>query len=229
MLYPEDELLPISALQHLAFCERQAALIHLEGEWQENKLTVEGHGLHERVHEADTEQKDNLLILRGLRVRSLALGLVGAIDLLELRPLSEGNTGGMVLSGHTGRYQPYIVEYKRGRPKKDHCDEIQLCAQALCLEEMTGAQLTQSAFFYGQPRRRLDIVLSPELRAETAKLAIRLHELMASNTMPPPEFTPRCYGCSLIETCLPEMPRKPDSVNAYMKKQIAEVAREETS
>jgi CRISPR-associated exonuclease Cas4 len=228
-VYTEDDLLPISALQHLAFCERQAALIHLEGEWQENKLTVEGRGLHERVHEADTEQKGNMLILRDLRVRSLVLGLVGAIDLLELTPLSAGNTGGMVLPGHAGQYQPYIVEYKRGHPKTDHCDEIQLCAQALCLEEMTGARLAASGFFYGQPRRRLDVVLSPELRAETVKLALRLHELMAGDAMPPPEFAPRCYGCSLIETCLPEMPRKPDSVNAYMKRQIAEVAREETA
>jgi CRISPR-associated exonuclease Cas4 len=227
--YTEDDLLPISALQHLAFCERQAALIHLEGEWQENRLTVEGHGLHEKVHEDDTERKGDTLIMRGLRVRSLTLGLVGAIDLLELRPLAGENTGGMVLAGQSGRYQPYIVEYKRGHPKTDHCDEIQLCAQAMCLEEMTGAHLAESAFFYGQPRRRLDVVLSPELRGETTTLAARLHELMTGDIMPPPEFAPRCHGCSLIEACLPQMPRKPDSVHAYIKRQIAEVAREEAA
>jgi len=140
-MYTEDDLLPISTLQHLAFCKRQAGLILLDNEWQDNVLTIEGHWLHETVHGNDTERKGDVLIVRGLRVRSLELGLIGAIDLLELRQLPKGALTGIILEEQDIRYQPYIVEYKRGHPKIDHCDEIQVCAQALCLEEMTGAYL----------------------------------------------------------------------------------------
>ncbi|MEN8613803.1 CRISPR-associated protein Cas4 [Dehalogenimonas sp. THU2] len=228
-MFTEDDLLPISALQHLAFCERQAALIHLEGEWQENKLTVEGHGLHDKVHEDDAEVRNGVRLVRGLRVRSLEFGLVGAIDMLELTPVDSAEAGGVALPGLRGRFLPYIVEYKRGRPKLDHCDEIQLCAQALCLEEMLGASIAESAFFYGTPRRRHAVTLDMDLRAETGRLAVRLREIIDSGQTPPPEYAPRCQNCSLIDLCLPQAPRQEGSVSRYLKRTINEVTSEETA
>ena len=229
MTYDEDDLLPLSALQHLAFCERQAALIHLEGEWLENKLTVEGHGLHERVHEDCVEVRDGVRLVRGLRVRSLELGLVGAIDMLELTPVGIDEKEGVSLPGISGCYRLYIVEYKRGKPKLGRCDAVQLCAQALCLEEMLGASLTESAFFYGTPRRRHIVRLGKDLRLETKRLAARLHELIDSGLTPPPEYAPRCRSCSLVDICLPRMPRQNGGVRRYLEKSIDEVSCEEAT
>lgn len=227
-MYAEDELLPISALQHLAFCERQAALIHVEGEWQENPLTVEGHGLHEKAHESEIEQRQGIFIVRGLRVRSLLHGLVGAIDVVEFSKI-EGDETGCLLPGFSGRYQPYIIEYKRGRPKLDSCDEVQLCAQALCLEEMLGVAISESAFFYGQPRRRHAVSLSECLRNETKRMAERFHEMIRRQETPPPQSSPKCENCSLFEYCGPETPRERGVVSKYIAKMIDEVISEETA
>ena len=123
-MFSEDELLPLSALQHLLFCERQCALIHIEQAWAENRLTVEGKNLHAKVHEADDESRGDLRIVRGLRLRSLRLGLVGQADVVEFHKQGDA-------------WLPFPVEYKRGKPKPEPCDEVQLCAQAICLEEMT--------------------------------------------------------------------------------------------
>ena len=229
MNYTEDDLLPISALQHMAFCERQAALIHLEGEWLENKLTVEGHGLHDKVHEETVQTRDCVKLVRGLRVRSLELGLVGAIDMLELSPARAEENGSAQMPGLRGFFSPYIVEYKRGRPKLDRCDEVQLCAQALCLEEMLGASLPESAFFYGTPRRRHVITLDEDLRTETKHIASRLHKMMDSKRTPQAEYSPRCQSCSLVDLCLPQALRETGGVKLYLKRMIAEVSSEETA
>ena len=157
-MYTEDELLPISGLQHLAFCERQVALIHIEGLWEENVYTAEGKILHENAHEEGSEAVGDLRIARGLRLRSLRLGLVGVADVVEFHRVDNpGAKTSVELPGVQGRWQPFIVEYKRGLPKLDRTDEVQLCAQAMCLEEMLDVEITSSAFFYGKPRRR-DVV-----------------------------------------------------------------------
>lgn len=144
-MYSEDDLLPISALQHLAFCERQWGLIYLESIWSDNRLTAEGAALHERTNQPHTEMRDDSHLAYGLRLRSLRLGLTGIADLVEFHPLpceaarselDSGSTGGVVLPGLEGAWRAKPVEYKRGHPKPDRCDEVQLCAQALCLEEM---------------------------------------------------------------------------------------------
>jgi CRISPR-associated exonuclease Cas4 len=135
-MFTEAELLPLSALQHLAFCERQWGLIHLEQVWDENRLTVEGRHLHERADEPASENRRDLRIARGLRIRSLRLGLVGRADVVEFHRLpqeDEPSTDTLTLAGVAGRWRPLPVEYKRGRPKADAWDEVQLCAQALCL------------------------------------------------------------------------------------------------
>ncbi len=152
-MYTEDDLIPISALQHLVFCARQAALIHIEGLWEENVLTIEGEQLHERAHDQESETTGDTRTVRGLRIRSLRLGLIGVADVVEFRR-TEAPGKGAVLNGLPGLWQPYIIEYKHGKPKIDRSDEVQLCAQAMCLEEMLGVSIEESAFFYGKPRRR---------------------------------------------------------------------------
>jgi CRISPR-associated exonuclease Cas4 len=204
-MYSEDELLPISALQHLAFCERQWALIHLEEAWQDNVLTVEGKQLHEKAHESDSEYKGNVKILRSLRIRSFKLGLVGQADVVEFEETAPGNP--MVR----------IIEYKRGRPKIGHCDEVQICAQAICLEEMLGLTLSEGYFFYGKPRRRHLVVFSTELRQETERLAIRLHELTARRITPKANYGKHCESCSLKDICLPESMERSKRASRYLK------------
>jgi CRISPR-associated exonuclease Cas4 len=217
--YSEDHLLPISALQHLAFCPRQWALIHLEGQWSDNRLTAEGIIAHERAHDEDSETRGDLRIGRGLRLRSLRLGLVGQVDVVEFHK-SEDQCRGAVIEGVPGFWLPVIIEYKHGKPKIGHEDEVQLCAQSLCLEEMLGVALTSASFFYGQPRRRYEVFLNAELREETETLIIQLHELTASSKTPLPEYAPRCHNCSLENVCLPRVTRGHKSVHGYLAKAV---------
>jgi len=237
-MYTEDELLPISALQHLAFCERQWALIHLEGVWVENRLTAEGRVLHERAHETETESRGGVRIARGLRLRSLRLGLSGIADVVEFHRLEAGKeteadteaqsrTGKNACStirlpGLRGLWQPFPVEYKRGRPKKGPFDEIQLCAQALCLEEMLGATIPAAALFYGTPMRRTEVVLSTGLRAETERLAGRLHELTRKGVTPPPVYEAKCESCSLMPVCMPKKLSEGSGVEGYLASALDE-------
>lgn len=206
--FAEDDLLPLSALQHLLFCERQAALIHLERLWAENPLTMEGRQLHEQVDHAPGESRGDVRLARALPLRSLRLGLVGKADLVELHRLPAGAAGeqGAALPGVSGAWRPFPVEYKRGRPKAHHADLVQLCAQALCLEEMLGTPVPAGALFYGQTRRRLDVPFDAALRRETEEAAARLHRLLGSGVTPLPVREPKCDQCSLIHLCLPDAP-----------------------
>lgn len=202
-MYSEDDLLPLSALQHLAFCERQCALIHIEQQWAENRLTAEGRQLHERVHEQESESRGDTRIVRALRIRSLRLGLIGVADVVEFHHQPDGTD------------QPFPVEYKRGRPKPDRCDEVQLCAQAMCVEEMLAITVSSGAIFYGQPRRRLEVSLGAGLRDETETLAARLHILQQSGRTPPPVYEKKkCDHCSLQALCLPKVTCK--RASAYL-------------
>ncbi len=217
-MYTEDDLIPISALQHMVFCERQAALIHIEGLWEENVLTVEGEDLHERAHGQETGTAGNIHTVRGLRVRSLRLGLIGVADVVEFRGVESPDEGIKVpIIGH-GLWQPYIIEYKRGKPKLDRSDEVQLCAQAMCLEEMVGASIKESAFFYGSPRRRQTAFLDNTLRHETEDVAERVHQLLLSGKTPPPAYSYKCQKCSLIDLCLPKATGSPKKVARYLTK-----------
>ena len=170
MSFTEDDLLPISALQHLLFCERQAALIHLEQLWAENTLTVQGRHLHERVDTAPGESRGDVRFARALPLRSLRLGLVGRADLVELHRIpadaAEAGEPGASLPGVPGVWRPFPVEYKRGRPKPHHADLVQLCAQALCLEEMLGTPVPAGALFYGETRRRHDVAFDAAFARE---------------------------------------------------------------
>jgi CRISPR-associated exonuclease Cas4 len=225
-MYSEADLLPISALQHLAFCERQWALIHLEGMWAENPLTVEGHHLHDRTHKPDTESRGDLRIGRGLRLRSLRLGLSGIADVVEFHRVAgvsqadanEPNQrpGGVTLPGVPGYWQPAPVEYKRGRPKLGPYDEIQLCAQALCLEEMLGVSIPTGSLFYGEPRQRHEVQLTGALRQQTEQMAARLHELTQAGKTPSARYEKKCESCSLLDLCMPKTTGGHRSVDRYL-------------
>lgn len=203
--FAEADLLPLSALQHLAFCERQCALIHIEGAWAENRLTAQGRLLHERVHEREDESRRDVRIARGLRLRSLRLGLVGQADVVEFHRQPDRS------------WRPFPVEYKRGRAKRGDCDRIQLCAQAICLEEMTGAAVPEGALFYGTPRRREAVVFDPALRAAVADAARRLHALVDAGRTPPAVYADRCDNCSLLSHCRPRMPAAAGAVGRYIE------------
>jgi CRISPR-associated exonuclease Cas4 len=203
-MYAEADLLPLSALQHLVFCERQCALIHLEQQWEENRLTAEGRILHDRVDEPDVENRPGLRIVRALKIRSLRLGLSGQADVVEFHEVPEGGAQGVALPGARGRWQPFPVEYKRGKPKTDRCDEVQLCAQALCLEEMLEASVPAGALFYGIPRRRTDVAVDQALRAETERRCARLHAMIDSGVTPAACYSKKCDSCSLLDVCRPK-------------------------
>lgn len=187
-VYDEDDLLPLSALQHLMFCERQCALIHIEQVWAENRLTAEGRVMHDRAHEGGSDTRGPVRTARGLRIRSLQLGLIGQADVVEFPKGAP----------------PFPVEYKRGKPKANRCDEIQLCAQALCLEEMLEVEVPMGALFYGQPRRRTDVTFDTGLRALTQDTAERLHALVQAAVTPPAAYEKKCDACSLLEICQPK-------------------------
>lgn len=170
---PEEDFIQLSALQHYAFCPRQCALIHIEQVWEESGLTAEGRIMHERVHDQDRESRGDVRIEYGVPLRSLRLGLIGKADVVEFHHINK-NT-----------WQPFPVEYKRGEPKLDHCDMIQLCAQAMCLEEMMSIPVPKGAIFYGRTRRRLDVSFDDDLRKKTEDAARQAHELIASGITPP--------------------------------------------
>lgn len=215
MFAPEDCLM-ISGLQHFRFCRRQWALIHLEQQWAENLRTVEGEFLHERAHnEQLQERRGDLLTVRGLRVQSLTLGLSGICDVVEFRQ----DARGVPLSGKDGQWLPYPVEYKRGVPKQDGCDELQLCAQAMCLEEMLCCEIPEGALYYGEPRRRLRVSLTKELREEVRSDAAQMHALYRRGHTPRVRRTKSCNACSLKELCLPGL-QKSGSVRDYLRRHM---------
>lgn len=221
MTYDEDDLLLLSGLQHLLFCERQWGLIHIEQQWSENRLTAEGRVLHERAHQAGAENRPGIRIARSLRLRSLRLGLSGQADVVEFH----SSEAGVALPDCEGLWRPFPVEYKRGKPKRDAYDEVQLCAQALCLEEMFGGGITGGALYYGEPRRRFEIPFTTELRILTETLAERMHQLYATGQTPAAVYEPKCDSCSLIAICMPRLLAKPPAVARYLAR--ARVAGEE--
>ena len=225
-MYPEDDLLQLSGLQHLVFCERQWALIHLEGIWAENRYTVEGQHMHERVDAVETEVRGDLRIARGLRLRSLRLGLSGRADVVEFHRVPDPDVPAVALPGAQGRWRPVPVEYKRGRLKTDGSDEVQLCAQALCLEDMLGVPIAEGSLYYGTTHRRHDVPLTPHLRERTEMLAARLHDLLQQDITPPAQYEKKCDTCSLKETCLPKAAGSRKSARAYLSRTLAEIAHE---
>jgi CRISPR-associated exonuclease Cas4 len=178
-MYDEDDLISISALQHLLFCERRAALVFMEGLWEDNIYTAQGTVLHEQAHQIETEARGDMRIVRGLWLRSLHLGLVGHADIVEFHRLEAENPDkGIMIVGTDGSWQPIPIEYKRGRLRNEEGYEIQLCAQALCLEEMLHVHMASGALFYGKTKRRLPVTFDYDLRQQTVAAALRLHGII---------------------------------------------------
>lgn len=209
-IYNIDDLIQLSALQHYAFCPRQCALIHLEQVWSENLLTAEGRIMHEHVHEEGDESRGDVRIGRGIPLRSLRLGLIGKADVVEYHRQPDGS------------WRVFPVEYKRGKPKVDESDKIQLCAQAICLEEMMEVNILSGAIFYGRTRRRLDVSLDAALRQVTRQTAEAVRQLLSSGTTPQPVYANRCENCSLVSACLPKTIQKKRTVAGYLKRILEE-------
>ena len=218
MIYPEERFLQLSGLQHFKFCRRQWALIHIENQWAENYRTTDGAILHERAHDKDfTESRGDLLITRDMRIFSPTLGVSGACDVLEFRRSGVG----IPLKGRDGLWQPYPVEYKRGKPKQDTTDALQLCGQAVCLEEMLCCQIPTGALYYGETHRRTEVEFTPELRQEVRTLLEEMHALYERGWTPKVKPTKACSACSLKELCLPKLMRK-QSVADYLRDHLEE-------
>ncbi|MGL5019665.1 MAG: CRISPR-associated protein Cas4 [Luteolibacter sp.] len=227
-MFTEDQLLPLSALQHWLYCPRQCALIHLEQAWAENKFTAEGQLLHKKAHEGEDESKAGVRITRSMSVRSLTLGISGQCDIVEFHPvggdlkfeisdlrgrapetapeLPEGDLKFQISDfKSTGTARAVPVEYKRGKPKSHRADEVQLCAQAMCLEEMLGLTITSGCLFYGEKKRRTVIEFDAPLRQLVTETAAALHAMIDSRATPLAEYeSRRCDACSLIDLCQPK-------------------------
>lgn len=217
--YREEDYLMISGIQHFAFCRRQWALIHVEWQWQENLRTVEGRIVHERCHdEKFTEKRGDLLICRGMRVFSSRMGVTGQCDVVEF---TQGETGAVLL-GREGLWQPCPVEYKRGKPKMDDSDVLQLCAQAMCLEEMLCCDIPEAHLFYDEIHRREKIMLTPELRREVEQVFAEMHGYYARGYTPQVKSGKKCNSCSLKDLCLPKLARK-KSAEAYYQAYVEDM------
>jgi CRISPR-associated exonuclease Cas4 len=216
-MFSEDDLLPISALQHVLYCERQFALIHVEQLWEENRFTAEGRVLHERV---DTEGHESRRLFRqeyGMAIRSLEHGLIGKADLVELYLKAEG-----------GVAEAVPVEFKRGKDKEDDCDRVQLYAQALCLEEMLGAHVARGAFYYLGAHRRTNLEFSSDLRSRTLVAITRARSILGSGETPTASYEKAmCDRCSLVDHCMPGIVGDGGKrVGKYIQSEIALVRRE---
>ena len=214
----EDEYLLMSGLQHFVFCRRQWALIHLEQQWSENLRTAEGRLEHARCHDTtQTERRGSLLITRGMRVVSHRLRMTGACDVVEFRADPEG----IPLQNTEERWQPSPVEYKHGREKETDADRVQLCAQAMALEEMLVCEIPEGALFYEETRRRERVALTPELRQTTLALAEEMNRYFARGYTPKVKPGKHCNACSLKALCLPVLCRRADP-NAYLREHLEE-------
>jgi CRISPR-associated exonuclease Cas4 len=209
-LRAEESLIPLSALQHYLFCPRQCALIHVEQLWAEDGATAEGRLLHEKVDAGRPESRPGVRIARGLALRSFALGVSGKADVVEFHVRKSG--------GEDGR--PFPIEYKRGKPKAHRADEVQLCAQAICLEEMFGVPVPEGALFYGETRRRRNIAFDGVLRSLTAETAAAARAMILEGRTPPPLKTPVCRRCSLENLCQPARLEKPPPVVRWLAAQL---------
>ena len=210
MVYSEKEFLPLSALQHILFCRRQCALIHIEQLWEENLFTAQGRVMHERVDRGDQTDRGKIKIEYGLPLKSARLGLTGKADVVEFNRIDSS----------IQKWVPFPVEYKRGKPKKDLSDKVQLCAQAICLEEMLNIDIPSGALFYGKTRRRLEVAFDEELRHKTMEAAEQLHAMIESGITPPPEYAKKCDTCSFFSLCMPKAMEKKRTVSAWLNRMV---------
>lgn len=214
----EEDYLMISGLQHFSFCRRQWALIHVENQWEENLRTVEGELFHKRAHEEElTEKRGDLLVTHGMKVASRTMGVTGVCDVVEFHQ----DPDGIALRSWDGFWKPYPVEYKKGLPKAVDADRLQLCAQAMCLEEMLVCSIPEGSLFYGESRRREEVEFSTCLRSQVEKMFREMHDYFQRGYTPKSKRTKSCNACSLKEVCLPQL-GKSLSVQEYLNNAMRE-------
>lgn len=217
-MYNEDEFLQLSGIQHFAFCRRQWALIHIEMQWKENLRTVEGQILHENAHNPEmNEKRGNVIVVRAMPVHSRKMGVSGECDVVEFHKSDKGAH----INGREGVYMPVPVEYKRGEPKSDNIDILQLAAQALCLEEMFCTDINYGYIYYGETRHRLKVDFDDEIRNEVVKLFEEMHLYYKRGYTPKVKISKKCNACSLKNLCVPVL-NKNKSVAEYIDKFISE-------
>lgn len=216
MMYAEEDYLMLSGIQHFAFCRRQWAMIHIEQQWAENYRTTAGELMHKKAHEENSfEKRGSLLIVRGLRISSPELGLSGQCDVVEFHEDEKG----VELFGYDSTWKPVPVEYKRGMPKENNADELQLCAQAICLEGMFQTDITEGYLYYGENKRRSHVEFTDGLRAEVSKMAKEMHDLFRRGYTPNVKPGKQCKACSLESLCIPKL-QKAVKVREYMERHI---------
>ena len=218
MVCNEQEPVMLSGLQHFAFCRRQWALIHVEDQWADNAHTAQGDIFHRRVHDSESaESRGSLFIARGLRVFSRKLNATGICDVVEFQQCPDG----ISLPGREGTWRVYPVEYKKGEPKPHDADRLQLCGQAMCLEEMLQCEISEGSLFYGETRRREKVLFTPALRSEVEKMLHEMHQYLDRNHTPSAKRTKACSACSMKEICLPTLDKLP-SIHTYLQQYITE-------
>jgi len=218
MEYDEEEYLQLAGIQHFLFCRRQWALIQIEQQWEENVLTAEGHILHERAHDNySSEKRKNILVTRGMPIRSKELGISGECDIVEFHLDKQG----VPIHGREGKYRIYPVEYKRGKPKISDIDELQVVAQVMCLEEMFCCEINKAWLYYSEIRRRMEIDISEAMRVKCRNTFNEMHQIFKRNYTPKVKTGKHCKSCSLREICLPVLANR-KAVSSYIKRYIEE-------
>lgn len=218
MEYKEDEFILLSGIQHFEFCRRQWALIHIEQQWEENLKTVEGEILHKKAHDGYlSEKRKDLIVSRGMPVYSKSLGINGVCDIVEFYKDDDG----VELIGHEGKYKVFPIEYKRGEPKENDIDVLQLVAQAMCLEEMLCCEIPNGALFYGETRRRFQVEISDELKSKVIDIFNEMHSYFDRRFTPKVKISKKCNACSLKDLCVPKL-CKNKSASEYISKNIEE-------
>ena len=217
MVYAEDDYLMLSGIQHFQFCKRQWALIHIEQQWLDNEATAHGQILHTKADNPYIKEKrKDLLVSRAMPISSTELGLSGIMDVVEFYKDDQG----VSLRGKRGKWLPKVVEYKRGKPKKDTRDIVQLVAQTMCLEETLGCHINEGCLYYHSVNQRVTVEMTSALRQEVRELADAMHELYNKKQLPKAEFFKNCSLCSLVDLCKPRLSKKARSVDNYIQQAI---------
>ena len=220
-VYNEEEYLQLSGIQHFSFCRRQWALIHIEQQWEENVRTLEGEYLHEKAHDDNiSEKRGDKIISRGMAIASSTLGCSGVCDVVELQIDPEG----IPLFGKEGRYKPIPIEYKRGSPKTIDADLLQLCAQAICLEEMLACDISSGFLYYHETRRREKVEFDSALRERVMSMFAEMHQYYQKQYTPKVKTTKSCKACSLSNLCLSKL-NKNKSARSYIETILGEVSK----
>lgn len=214
-MYKDEDLLMLSGIQHFYFCKRQWALIHIEQQWEENRATMEGKFIHEIADDPFfIESRKNTFISRAVPLVSHTLGFIGVADIIEFKKSSKG----VQISGRDGLWIPNIVEYKRGKPKEDKRDIVQLVLEVICLEEMLQCSISSSDFYYNETRRRVKVEITDDLREEVIQLGKEMHNIYNKNVTPIAVKGKNCRSCSLVDICIPRMTNRKVNISNYIER-----------